>query len=64
MCSLIDDNSKWWNKELVYSMFNTEEADMICRIPIYPGQQSDRMVWAGSWHGDFSVRSAYHFVEF
>jgi hypothetical protein len=46
--SLIDDDSQWWNKELVYSIFNKEEADMICSMPICPRQQGDRMVWASS----------------
>jgi hypothetical protein len=61
--SLIDEDSKWWNKELVYSIFTKEEADIICSMPVSPGQQGDRMVWAGSRQGDFSVKSAYHFAK-
>jgi hypothetical protein len=41
VCSLIDDDTKWWNKALVCSIFNKEEADIICCMPICPMQQHD-----------------------
>ncbi|XP_059454900.1 uncharacterized protein LOC132185097 [Corylus avellana] len=63
VCSLIDENTKWWNKELVYNILCKEEADIVCSMPICPRQQGDCMVWAGSRKGDFSVRSAYHFAK-
>jgi hypothetical protein len=63
VCSLIDDDTKWWNKALVCSIFNKEEADIICCMPICPIQQHDRLVWLGSTKGDFNVKSAYHFPK-
>jgi hypothetical protein len=63
VCSLIDEDTRWWNKALVGSIFSKEEVDIICSMPICPLQQHDRMVWAGSVKGDFSVKSAYHFAK-
>ena len=63
VCSLIDDDTRWWNKPLIYSIFNNEEADIICSMPICPLQQHDRMVWASSAKGNFSVKSTHHFAK-
>ena len=54
--SLIDDETRWWNKAFVCSIFIKEEADIICRMPICPMQQCDRLVWAVSAKGDFQCK--------
>jgi hypothetical protein len=60
---LIDGETKWWNQTLVRAIFRREEADLICSLPICPRPQSERLIWAGSKNGEFSVRSAYHFAK-
>lgn len=34
--------------------------EKICSIPINPRSQEDKLIWAGTDSGRFSVRSAYH----
>jgi hypothetical protein len=36
VCSLIDEDTKWWNTGLIHSIFNQEEAQLICSIPLCP----------------------------
>jgi hypothetical protein len=58
--SLIDEETCWWNFQLVQDNFNREVADFICNIPVFPQRQQDKLIWAGTKNGVFSVRSAYH----
>ena len=60
--SLIDEDTCWWNFKLVQDIFNREEADIICNIPVYPQRQHDKLIWASTKNGEFSMRSAYHLV--
>ena len=60
VCSLIDENTNWWNIGLINEIFNNEEAAVICNIPICPQRQMDKLVWMGTKNGEFFVRSAYH----
>jgi hypothetical protein len=53
--SLINRDTKWWDTQLVHSVFRKEEADLICSIAICPRQYNDRMVWVGTKNGEFSV---------
>jgi hypothetical protein len=34
--------------------------EQICSIPINPWSREDKLIWAGTKNGRFSVRSAYH----
>jgi hypothetical protein len=43
VCSLIDTDSKWWNRQMIYAIFRKEEADLICGMAICPRQRSDCM---------------------
>jgi hypothetical protein len=58
--SLIDEETCWWNFQLVQDNFSREVADFICNIPVFPQRQQDKLIWAGTKNGVFSVRSAYH----
>ena len=60
VCSLIDENTNWWNIGLINEIFSKEEAAMICNIPICPQRQVDKLEWVGTKNGEFSVRSTYH----
>lgn len=60
VAALIDHSTGWWNHALIESIFSQSEAESICGIPLSLGRQQDRLVWAASKQGTFSVRSAYY----
>jgi hypothetical protein len=53
--SLINIERNWWNVPLVESIFPEDVAALICGIPISPRQQADKLIWAGTRIGFFSV---------
>ena len=48
---------------MIKEIFLEEEAKRICTMVISPLGQKDRVVWAGTKKGNFSVRSAYHMAK-
>ena len=60
---LIDDSTKWWNYELIREVFPEDEAQRICSMALSPLGQKDKIVWAGTKTGIFTVRSAYHMAK-
>jgi hypothetical protein len=40
-----------------------EEVEVICNMAICPDGQQDKMIWAGTKNGTFTVRSAYHLAH-
>jgi ribonuclease HI len=63
VCALLDPDTNWWNTSMVQSIFNEEEAHVICGMAVCPRRRKDHLVWAGTKHGDYTVRSAYHMVQ-
>ncbi|XP_035546588.1 uncharacterized protein LOC118348634 [Juglans regia] len=59
VCELMQGRGEW-NTLLIRNIFNKEEADQICSIPVSSMEVEDRLVWGPSKKGIFSVRSAYH----
>jgi hypothetical protein len=57
---LIDRDSGWWNVDLIRTIFNPEEAEVICGLVLSPLRQSDKLVWNETTFGIFTVKSAYH----
>jgi hypothetical protein len=58
--ALIDDSTKWWNYELIKEVFPEDEARRICSMALSPLGQKDKIVWARTKKGIFTVQSAYH----
>jgi hypothetical protein len=58
--TLIDGETRGWNKALVNSVFAKEEADIIFSIPLSKYGHPDMLTWRGSSIGEFTVRSAYY----
>jgi hypothetical protein len=61
--SLIDNDTNWWDIQLIRDVFNEEDAALICNIPISPQRQEDKLVWVGTRNGEFTVRSTYHIAK-
>jgi hypothetical protein len=55
---LINQDTNWWNMPLV--VFLKHVAEQICSVAISPRSQMDRIIWAGTKNGYFSVKSAYY----
>ena len=58
--SLIDEDTKWWKADIVYSLFLPFEANTILSIPLSYILPEDILIWTGNKHGTFTVKSAYH----
>ncbi|KAF5477349.1 hypothetical protein F2P56_003998 [Juglans regia] len=59
MAELIDADSLTWKTNLVEGVFNSNEALLICSIPLNLRNNSDQMIWVSNAKGVFSVKSAY-----
>ena len=62
VCELIDHERKEWNVPLVRQIFWPHEADMVLGIPLSTSLPPDKLVWACTAKGKFTVRSAYHLI--
>jgi hypothetical protein len=58
--SLTNRNTGWWDLNMVNSLFPESVAAQICGLPLKSLAQLDRVVWKGTIHRCFSVRSAYY----
>jgi hypothetical protein len=57
---LINYDINWWNVLLIEQLFPANLVELICNIIISPRAMQDRLVWAGTSTGQFTVQSAYH----
>jgi hypothetical protein len=60
VCSLINQDTRWWDVPLVRLIFSPEEADAICGMPLSFLRKPEFLIWNGTKHGSFTVRSAYY----
>lgn len=56
----LDHSSGEWKQSLISQIFNKEEAEQICNIPVSRFGAEDKLVWRLTKIGHFTVRSAYH----
>jgi len=63
MDSLIDPDSRQWNKELVEELFNEEEAELIKKIPLSQNAPDDILYWPYSSNGLYICKSGYKFLK-
>jgi hypothetical protein len=62
VAEIIDQQSRWWNIPLIEQIFPPDIVEKICSLAISPGLVQDKLIWAYTANGLFSVRSAY-FLE-
>ena len=51
-----------WKDDLIDQIFWLEEANLIKKIPLSEGKPLDRLIWAETKDGKYTVRSAYRMV--
>ena len=59
---LIDSASAIWKSSVIDALFLSHEAEKIKSIPLSSRLPEDKLIWAMSSNGQFSVRSAYSLV--
>ena len=57
---LLEGDPKWWNYQLLSSMFDQDVVKLITSIPPSSTNHNDTLIWRGTNNGLFSVRSAYY----
>jgi hypothetical protein len=58
--SLINPVTRWWEYNLISNVFSLKDTTRICGMVISPLRQEDKMVWTGTKHRSFTMKSAYH----
>ncbi|XP_042973154.1 uncharacterized protein LOC122304957 [Carya illinoinensis] len=60
VAELIDVHTRWWNMDLLRTMFQEDDVQEILKLPLCFLPHPDTLMWKGTVNGLFSVRSAYH----
>ena len=59
VADLIDSSTAKWKNEVIYSIFIAHEAELIKTIPLSATLLVDKLVWAETNNGKFTIGSAY-----
>ncbi|KAG5030350.1 hypothetical protein JHK85_014332 [Glycine max] len=62
VADLILLESKSWNENLVDLSFSTQETSLIKCTPLVPQVHEDKLVWAHTADGAYTVKSTYHAI--
>lgn len=57
---LNDQDTKWWNKELIEKIFTKAEVGVINKLSVSCSNQKDILIWRGTTTGEFSVCNTSH----
>lgn len=60
---LINQHSLSWNEELVKTLFNQEEANLILELELPQISSEDSLCWTASRDGKFSVKSCFGIIQ-
>lgn len=58
---LMVQNHKEWDVPLLHSLFPTEDASNIMKVPLFRETATDKRIWVFSKHGSYPVKSGYRF---
>ena len=59
VADLIDTGIARWKSEVIDNLFIPQQAELIKSIPLSATLPADKIVWAETTNGNFTVRSAY-----
>ena len=59
VADLIDSSIAKWNSEVIDSLFIAHEAELIKSIPLSATLLANKIVWAETTNGNFTMKSAY-----
>jgi hypothetical protein len=59
---LIDEQTRQWNRSLIFNSFSNDEALKIVSTPLSFSLPADKIIWHWEKDGLYSVRSAYHLL--
>ena len=59
---LITKPQMTWDHSLIDSLFLPYDVEAIKQIPLSNQDHADKLIWPGTTHGDYSVRSGYRFL--
>lgn len=60
---LIDKEEGYWKKYLISQLFQVDEMELICKIPISIKDAQDKLIWGYIANGRFNVRSTYYLQQ-
>ena len=60
---LIDPSRRQWNEEMLYGLFNMEEAELIKTIPLSSEASEDVLFWPHSSNGQYSCKTGYRCIK-
>ncbi|OMO53350.1 hypothetical protein CCACVL1_28692 [Corchorus capsularis] len=60
---LIDHDERCWKEDLLNSLFHPNEVEAILDIRLSSSRVEDKLIWAASKMGMFTVKSAYHVAK-
>ncbi|XP_019172074.1 PREDICTED: uncharacterized protein LOC109167507 [Ipomoea nil] len=63
VADLIDPNLYGWDEDVIRSMFNQRDANLIMRIPLPRHHAHDKLIWGTEDDGMFSVKSCYRVLQ-
>ena len=61
--SLIDQNKRCWNADVLSQPFMAFEAATVRTIPLCHTDQLDALIWPHNPNGEYSVKSGYKFLQ-
>ena len=60
--SLIDQQTRTWDMDVLKGLFAPLEVGLILKIPLSSNYVDDKLVWPHTANGVYSVKSEYNFV--
>lgn len=61
--SLLEVNTRAWDREVICDIFNTRDEELILKIPLPVGDRKDTWFWPLEAEGNFTVKSCYRMLQ-
>lgn len=60
VCEIIDSDLRKWNRDLIFSLFDEDDAKQITNIPLSFCRPANSLIWHFQANGEFSVRTVFY----